>query len=251
MDTSALPNPQLIEVHHRFATALAWLEVFDYMKPRRSSAYTSTSQVLANSAEKGPARESWVQRFIQPVYPLLRHLWLRMPIFFRATTYKCLALLGERLYGGTGSDRNYRLPFNLYLRKAHRDWAPRLQAELRALQIVKKHTRIPVPKGIDVIQHRESSFLLMTGVPGCGIGQRLSTMTDMQLDTVKEDLKDYLTELRRIPNTTGSPFRICNALGGVVLDWRIGDSQRKQLQFHDETEFNQFLTYDLPLDEDA
>lgn len=91
----------------------------------------------------------------------------------------------------------------------------------------------------------------MTGLHGPGIGQRLSTMTDGQLDAAAQDLKDYLTELRRIPNNTGSRFSICNSLGGGILDWRIGDSQRKQLRFHDETEFNQFLTTDLPLDEDA
>jgi aminoglycoside phosphotransferase len=31
---------------------------------------------------------------------------------------------------------------------------------------------------------------------------------------------------------------------------RIGDSQRKELKFRDETEFNQYLTHDLPLDKD-
>jgi hypothetical protein len=77
-------------------------------------------------------------------------------------------------------------------------------------------------------------------------------MTDRQLDAVAQDLKDYLAELRHIFNTIGSQFLVCDPLGSSgILDWRIGDSQRKQLRFHDETEFNQFLTDDLPLDEDA
>lgn len=251
MDTSSLPNPQLIEVHHRFALALAWLEVLDYMKQRPSFECISTSQDRASLAGKALAKESWVRRCIQPVYPILQHFWLQMPVFIRATAYECLASLGRQFYGDTGSDRTHRLPFNLYLRKAHRDWAPRRQAELRSLQMVQTYTRIPAPKGIYAFRHRGSSYLLMTGLQGRGIGQRLSTMTDRQLNAAAQDLEDYLTELRRIPNNTGSQFSICNPLGGGILEWRIGDSQRKQLRFHDETEFNQFLTTDLPLDEDT
>jgi thiamine kinase-like enzyme len=76
-------------------------------------------------------------------------------------------------------------------------------------------------------------------------------MTDRQVDEAAQDLKNYIDELRRITNNTGSPFCICNPLGGGILDWRIGDSQRKQLRFHNETEFNEFLKDDLPLDEHA
>ncbi|KAH6875990.1 phosphotransferase enzyme family-domain-containing protein [Alternaria rosae] len=250
-DTSSLPNPQLIEVHHQFALALAWLEVFEYMRQRPSSPCSSTAQDRASLPRKVLVKESWIRRCTQLVSPILQHLWLQTPVSLRAIAYNCLASLGQQFYGDTGSDRIHRLPFNLYLRKAHQDWAPRHQAELRSLQIVQAYTRIPAPKGIDTIQYRESSYLLMTGLHGHGIGQRLSTMTDGQLDAAAQDLKDYLTELRRIPNNTGSRFSICNSLGGGILDWRIGDSQRKQLRFHDETEFNQFLTTDLPLDEDA
>ncbi|KAF2623084.1 hypothetical protein BU25DRAFT_182580 [Macroventuria anomochaeta] len=251
MDTSSLPNPQLIEAHHRFALASAWLEVFDYMKQSCSSSCSLTSQDQTSLARKAPAKRSWFRRCIQPVYPILQHLWLQTPVSLRATAYECLASLGQQFCGDTGSDRIHQLPFNLYLRKTHQDWALRHQAELRSLQIVQTYTHIPAPKGIDAIQHRGSSYLLMTGLHGCGIGQRLSTMTDRQLDEAAKDLKDYLAELRRIPNNTGSRFCICNPLGGGILDWRISDSQRKQLRFHEETEFNQFLTTDLPLDEDA
>jgi len=247
METSSLPNPLLIGVHHQFAPAFAWLEVFDYMKQRPSFSCSSTLQGRSSLAGK----ESWSRRCVQSVCPILQRLWLQMPIFIRATAYKCLALLGQRIYGGTGSDRMHRLPFNLYLRKAHQDWAPRHQAELRALQIVQTYTQIPAPKGIDAIHYSGSSYLLMTGLHGYGIGQKLSTMTDTQIDAAAKDIAAYIAELRHVPNTTNSPFRICNPLGSGILDWRIGDSQRQQLRFRNETEFNQFLTNDLPLDEDA
>ncbi|RMZ69059.1 kinase-like domain [Pyrenophora seminiperda CCB06] len=75
-------------------------------------------------------------------------------------------------------------------------------------------------------------------------------MTDEQFDSVARDLKKYIAELRQIPNKTGSGLQICNALGGGILDWRIGGSQRTELRFQDELQFNEYLIDDLPLDED-
>ena len=54
-----------------------------------------------------------------------------------------------------------------------------------------------------------------------------------------------MAELRQIPNKTCAGFKICNALGGGILDWRIGDSQREDLKFVGEAEFHQYLTSTL------
>ncbi|KAH9876024.1 hypothetical protein IAQ61_003489 [Plenodomus lingam] len=75
--------------------------------------------------------------------------------------------------------------------------------------------------------------------------------TDQQVRAVAQDLKEYIAELRQIPRTVKSEYQICNALGGGILDWRIGDSQREELRFRDETEFNSKLTYDLPFTTEA
>lgn len=91
----------------------------------------------------------------------------------------------------------------------------------------------------------------MAGLPGEKIGLMLPTMTDEQIQAVVQALKKYTAELRQIPNKSGSGSAICNALGGGILDWRIGDSQREELTCQDEAEFNQYLTRDLPLNEDA
>lgn len=130
------------------------------------------------------------------------------------------------------------------------DWAPKHQAESQALQLVERYTQIPAPRAIDAIKYSDSSFLLMTGLLGKGLGLMLSAMTDQQVDAVVQDLKAYIVQLRRISNKTDSGFQICNALGGGILDWRIGDSQREELKFRDETEFSQYLTHDLPLNKD-
>jgi aminoglycoside phosphotransferase len=250
-DLTSLPDSQLIDVHHQFAPALAWLEVFDHMRHKHYSSYNSESQDSVGFAEEALVTRGWFQRCTQSACRVFQYIWMRLPVFLRAFTYKHLASLGQRLYGYTGSDRIYRLPFNLYLRIGPRHWASKHQAELQALRLVKTYTQIPAPRGIDAVQYSDSSYLLMTSVPGQRIGQILPTMTDRQLDDVVQDLEKYVAELRQIPNKTGSKTQICNSLGGGVFDWRIGDSQRKELIFHNETDFNQFLTSDLPLDEDA
>jgi len=81
--------------------------------------------------------------------------------------------------------------------------------------------------------------------PGRPIGERLSTMTDGKIEQVVRKLKEYIAELRQIPNETNSGYQICNSVGGEILEWRIDDSQRKELRFKDEAEFNEFLTDDM------
>lgn len=208
---------------------------------------TTAGYTTKLSTKKNP----WYQWCFQLVPRIFEHLWVHTPIFFRAFAYKHLASIAHRLCGHTGSDRTYRLPFNLYLRVANSDWASKHQAEFRTLQLVQKYTQIPAPRGIDTLQYTGSSFLLMAGLPGEKIGLMLPTMTDEQIQAVVQDLKKYTAELRQIPNKSGSGSAICNALGGGILDWRIGDSQREELTCQDEAEFNQYLTRDLPLNEDA
>ncbi|KAF1960009.1 kinase-like protein [Byssothecium circinans] len=195
-------------------------------------------QVLASTA--GPTHISNSRK-------LLDHT----PKFVRVFAYKRLITIGHKLYNKTGSDRVHRLPFNLYVRIANRDWAPKHQAEYRALQLIEKHTRIPAPRAIDTLHSNDTSFLLMTGLPGEIVGRHMHTMTDEQLVGIVKTLRAYIAEMRTIPKAPASEYQICNVSGGGIQDWRVGDSQRKELRFRTEAEFNDYLTYDLPLDEDA
>ena len=136
----------------------------------------------------------------------------------------------------------YRLPFSLYLRIAPAKWAPKHHAEFQALRLVEKHSHIPAPRPVDTCQHAESSYLLMTRVPGRPIGQILPILADETVQIVAQQLKEYLAELREIPNSLASSYQICNAVGDGVLDWRIGDAPYKEPKFKDETEFRKFLT---------
>ncbi|KAF2425514.1 kinase-like protein [Tothia fuscella] len=231
---SALPpNQHLLEAHHRFAEALSWLEVSRYMKQPPPSSHVPGS--------------TWSRRICWPMFRIIQYLWLNVPVSIRAFTYERLAIIGHRLYGPTLSDRTHRLPFNLYLRIAPIKWAPKHRAEFQSLQLVEKYTDIPAPRAVDTAQHSEYSYLLMTRVSGQPIGKMLAIMTDEKIAIAVQDLKKYLAGLQHIPNTTGSGFQICNSLGAGILDWRIGDSQREELKFKSEAEFNQYLT--SPFDE--
>lgn len=248
----SLPNALLLDVHRRCAEALAWLEVSEYMKQNPDTLHIPEDGTLSSPALRQITKKStWSLWYSQVIPRACQYVWTQIPTFFRAFAYKRLAQISRRLYGSTGSDRTFRLPFNLYLRKASSDWAPRHQAEVRSLRLVEKYTQIPAPRAIDAVCYSDSSFLLMTGVPGDTIGQLLCVMTDEQLQSVAQDLKKYVAELRQIANRTGSGYQICNALGGGILDWRIGDSQRRELKFQHEMQFSEYLIDDLPLDQNA
>ncbi|KAE8309635.1 kinase-like domain-containing protein [Aspergillus transmontanensis] len=156
-----------------------------------------------------------------------RRLWKLLPPFVRASVYNGLLWVGSRIYGPSLSMTGYRLPFGLYLRRGPPLLAPKYHVEAYTLHLVEQSTSIPAPRGIDVLDTPRFSYLLMTRVPGRPIGQILDTMTD--------------EELREISNKA-TEFQICNSEGGGILDWRIPDSQRDELRFKTETEFNKYLT---------
>jgi hypothetical protein len=216
VDITDLPNVQLLKVHQQFADAFAWVEIAKHMEQNYSMPDTSRARNEARFDKKLSTQETWSRSCCHSVSRTILSLWTKLPVAFRAFTYERLASVSGRFFGYTGSDRTYRLPFNLYLRKADSAWASKHQAEFQSLQLVEKYTQIPAPRAIDAISHSDSSFLLMTGLPGKGLRIMLSTMTDKQVDAVVQDLKIYIAELRQIPNETDSEFRICNALGGLA-----------------------------------
>ena len=213
---------------------------------------TETSDIPAHETFAKPAtRTLRPGSYLRSASCLLFKAWLYAPMFLRTRIYKLLVPIVARLYGNTGSDRMHRLPFNTFLRVSGRDWAPKLKAEVEALRLVQQYTNIPAPKALDFAQSSDSSYLLMTALPGEIIGRRIHCMTDKQLHTTAEDLKRHIKELRHIPNRTESGYQICNVLGGGILDWRIGDSQREELRFQSENEFNAYLTKGMSSDHSA
>lgn len=168
-------------------------------------------------------------------------MWRALPQFVRVSVYDSLLWAGKRLYRQPLSMTVHKLPFGLYLRRGSPTLAAKLQAETHTLRMVEQFTCVPAPRAIDNLDSSRFSYLLMTQVPGRPIGRMLHSMTDEQVKQVVTDLKEYVSELRRIPRKAGE-LRICNSNGGGILDWRIPDSQREELHFKSEADFNKYLT---------
>ncbi|PYI27471.1 hypothetical protein BP00DRAFT_439157 [Aspergillus indologenus CBS 114.80] len=196
----------LLHIHARFSKSLAWMDAKQYMDA---------------SINNGTERKSFSPLLVSP-FSLLRHFWLALPSYIRASIYDALVWVGSRIYGPSLSMTVFRLPFGLYLRRGSPMLASKYHVEAHTLHMIEQLTHIPAPRAIDVFQSSR-------------------TMTDEQVKQAVNDLKNNLSELRKIPPHT-TEFRICNSQGGGILDWRLSDSQREELRFRSEADFNKYLT---------
>lgn len=235
-------NEELLGLHARFSKQLAWIETEKYINMAPDHAISKAQDHSHQMTSHGclGSRKLFSSSLMSPFLRIFRLLWISLPPFVRAFVYDGLLWVGFRIYGPSLSMTVYKLPFGLYLRRGSTVLAPKFHVETHTLRLVEQFTSIPAPRAIDVLETSQFSYLLMTCVPGRPIGQILHTMTDEQLKQVVFDLKGYVSELRSIPNRTG--FQICNSEGGGILDWRIPDSQREELRFKTEAEFNKYLT---------
>ncbi|KAB8264687.1 kinase-like protein [Aspergillus pseudonomiae] len=217
-------NEELIGIHTRFSNSLAWMEAEKYMNTSLEDAKSKAEYLY----------QSTLPLLAPPFFPLFRKLWIALPSFVRASVYDGLLWVGARLYGPSLSMTVFKLPFGLYLRRGSPVLIPKYYIKARTLDMVEQSTHIPAPRAIDVLETPHFSYLLMTCVPGRPIGQMLHTMTDEQVKHAVTDLKRYISELRKIPNTI-TEFQICNSQGGGILDWRIPDTDfnKRAAKSHD------------------
>jgi len=101
--------------------------------------------------------------------------------------------------------------------------------EAKATAFVAKHTSIPVPKIIGTYTHKDKNYIFMTRMKGKPLSTCLSSLSAEQLDSVAEDMKRYLTELRslNVEDLEGRSF-IGSVGFGPVKDsmLSVGDEQR-------------------------
>ncbi|KAE8147929.1 hypothetical protein BDV25DRAFT_131670 [Aspergillus avenaceus] len=199
-------SEELLHIHARFSKSLAWMDAKQYMD---------------TSVDNGTERRSSRPLLASP-FSLFRHCWLALSSYIRASIYDALVWVGSRIYGPSLSMTVFRLPFGLYLRRGSPMLASKYHVEAHTLHMIEQFTHIPAPRAIDVLQSSR-------------------TMTDEQVKQAVNDLKEYLFELRKIPPNT-TEFQICNPQGGGILDWRLSDSQREELRFRSEADFNKYLT---------
>lgn len=140
-----------------------------------------------------------------------------MPRFFRKLAYQWAARFSQQ----TSSFRVSRLPFGFYIKNGDRQ----LLAEALATQYVFNNTSIPVPEVLDYIEGDGNfgTMFVMTQVPGrpipqMGVGD-LNLISQEQLATFSDTIRDWLSQLRRLPPPSGNA--ICGFLGGEFHSYRI------------------------------
>ena len=139
----------------------------------------------------------------------LLNLWLHIPTGLRLRAYRVLIRIGLWLYGPTGSQRCFRLPFNLYAKTGFNVFV----SETNTMHYITKHTTIPIPSVIDVIQLPKSALIVMTRMAGEPLWCRLKTMSAKERSLLASDLKNSFDQLCSIP-APSTGLHICGVGGG-------------------------------------
>lgn len=148
-------------------------------------------------------------------------VWLLVPALIRARAYRGLICLWAHMYGPTCSLKVQRLPLGMYVKVASVEYHDSLANEYTAIQLVRRHTEIPVPRALDLVSDSDKSYLLTTRVSGIRLGMCIDTLSDDEESTLVCDLQRSLAELRAIPKMVAPGYAITNALGKACYDYRI------------------------------
>ncbi|POR32239.1 Uncharacterized protein TPAR_07550 [Tolypocladium paradoxum] len=233
MDT---PDVSALQLLSQFAKPIRWNHVAREMAGKKPQAVTSLPLF-------SPCRF-----FSEHGATALIIAWRMVPTSIRIRAYHGLAFLGAHIYGANCSLKVQQLPFGIYLKRTSVEWHEGLANEYGALQLVRRHTCIPVPHPLDLASNSEESYLLTCRVPGHRLGMCIDTLSDDEANTLLYDLQKCLTELRAIPKEVAPEYAITNALGKACYDYRINagldyDEDRGDFvgPFVSEEEFNETL----------
>ncbi|ESZ96857.1 serine/threonine protein kinase [Sclerotinia borealis F-4128] len=210
---------QLFEIRSRLATALHRFSVDDKI----SKGWPTSRRLGILSDFPFP-----------PIRRLFHSLWLCLPSTARVYFYRFLVRFGAWLYGPTGAVLVSRVPFGLYIKRTTRSGLN----EPNALKLVEQYTSIPAPRFVDVGNHGNEIYLVMTRVPGQQLRHIYHLMSYTERNRLADDLADYISQLGRIPNTTA--YMIGGTLGGPAIDHRMPNSGIGG-PFNTEADFNNFL----------
>lgn len=117
--------------------------------------------------------------------------------------------------------------------------------EAAAMKFVRNHTSIPVPRvhGVypDIIHTgatKETGWITMDYVDGVALLAVWEHMSEAQKSRVGEQLKDFFTQLRSLPQS--HPGRVCSLTGEALVDCRL-KSGRVNGPFSSVESFHDYL----------
>lgn len=201
------------------------------------------------------AATPWVKQRLLTIIimEIILFIWLLFPQRLRLLAYQGLQRVGEYWHGWTaGTAYVQKLPFGLYLKYNATPGCP--PNELCALRIVKHHTTIPVPRGIDLVFKRGQGksaegdglecdpFLLISELPGVPLSQCVDAISDGDYARIELQLIDVASQLRNIPKDVNPSAAICNTLGKACQEPRIRDFTPIG-PFADEAAFSQEMRF--------
>ncbi|KAM5386754.1 hypothetical protein ACJZ2D_000047 [Fusarium nematophilum] len=245
-------DARFVGTHARLAPSIRWLEVSRQIDQDERVPSSSTT---SHPSPHQQASVSWLPRLLLTT---CLKAWLMVPEVARIATYKLLRKAGEYLYGTSDSFSTQRLPFGLYLKSIRS--AGSLRNELNALNMVRRYTSIPVPRGLDLIsisapkpdlpdlsgsedaddaEDAEDAYLLTSLLPGVPLSRVMSMLSDRDCRNFVTRMQDFITQVRAIPKAGSG---ICNTLGEACRDPRIRDANPIG-PFQDEEAFSQYLRY--------
>ncbi|KAL2190560.1 hypothetical protein L209DRAFT_724385 [Thermothelomyces heterothallicus CBS 203.75] len=245
-------DARFIGTQARLARSIRYVEIAKSIAPQILPRKPGELVLPAMNARKPSSGRSLQWAWLSPLFGHVKSLInfigrgfvssLRiLPRSARSVTYDALRKLGEMIYGRDDPSLFVqRLPFELFLK--YRGTANLARNEFNALRMVQQRTCIPAPKPFDVIPNGDDSYLLTTRLPGVPLWLCQEVLSDADCDAIVTQLKDYLSQLRDIPQTVNPEAPICNTLGEACRDHRIrgGDPIGP---FADEAAFSQCLRF--------
>ncbi|KAI1121435.1 hypothetical protein F5Y10DRAFT_272103 [Nemania abortiva] len=242
-------SPRLIDTHARLCNSIRFLDIAKRIAPEILGEPLSAPLILHPlSSQRGRSIQGLASEALSAMLPLtavinaIVALWLLVPSRVRIAAYELLRRLGRALYGASKDWSSVqRLPFGLYL-KFNGEPAS-LRNEFNSLRLVRQYTTVPVPKPIDVaILSSSQAYLLTTRLPGVALTCAQHDLSDRDGERIVGQMKDYLTQVRSIPNSVNLDTPICNTLGEACRDSRIRN-ERPVGPFPDEASFSQVLRF--------
>lgn len=159
-----------------------------------------------------------------------------MPFRICLSCYTLLKNVGRWLYG-LATPFVQILPFGLVLKECVRSG----HNEPNALRLVAQYISISAPRVVDMWEQDETVYLVMTHLRGQIIRQVMNCMSYPERYRLADELRSYVEQLRKIPNS--APFLFCNILGGRIVDHRL--PARSGEPFNSEPEFSNHLSSHL------
>ncbi|KAK4155772.1 kinase-like domain-containing protein [Chaetomidium leptoderma] len=235
-----IPNRWALEVLSCFATPVRWTYIAQEI---------ASKQRRKQSPAAFPSPFSSASSFLSDACAaIFKKVWLLVPGNIRIRAYCGLVSLGAHMYGFNDSLNVQQLPFGLYLKVVSAARREGLVNEHATLELIRRHTNIPVPRALDLIWDSNDVYLLTARIPGYKLGLCIDGMSDQDTRTLVQDLRRHMIALRAVPRPLGWKHAISNAVDGPCFDYRINmalnyDEDRGEVvgPFLSEHDFNDTL----------